>query len=209
MADGGARPAAAQVQPRDAPLFDRGERRPSPASCGSPRRGNQDCGFCPRACRLARHALHNFRSRHELRLASDCVVKVRRLQTRTLGVREACDLAPHPRPPAQATPLGPWSRTLDVPSGDAARPKPVSERRVPATAQDRSQLRAKCRIDKAVLQKKGLIFLVFEASKAGLAWCEPGPCADEGGGPALRRSQWPWDETPREVPALRAFLCQQ
>lgn len=128
-----ARPAAAQVQPRDAPLFDRGERRPSPASCGSPRRGNQDCGFCPRACRLAHHALHNFRSRHEPRLASDCVVKVRRLQTRTLGVREACDLAPHPRPPAQATPLGPRTHALDVPSGDAARPKPGSERRVPSS----------------------------------------------------------------------------
>lgn len=104
-----ARPAAAQVQPRDAPLFDRGERRPSPASCGSPRRGNQDCGFCPRACRLARHALHNFRSRHELRLASDCC------QSQTFtdeDTRGQGGLRPGPAPPSSST--GDPARTPDT-----------------------------------------------------------------------------------------------
>lgn len=38
---------------------------------------------------------------------------------------------------------------------------PKDEFRVPATAQDRSQLRAKCRIDKAVLQKKRANFSSF------------------------------------------------
>lgn len=154
-----ARPAAAQVQPRDAPLFDRGERRPSPASCGSPRRGNRDCGFCPRACRLARHALHNFRSRHELRLASDCVVKVRRLQTRTLGdTWPRTPVLQHRRPrsdPGHTRSMSP----VVMPHGPNLAPK--DEFRVPATAQDRSQLRAKCRIDKAVLQKKRANFYSF------------------------------------------------